>query len=74
MAEVRKFKPGQNAIAEAIQKAMGEGVRPVTPGGPPKPAQASTTGAPATAPITAATFFVNDFSMTASDEDADSDD
>lgn len=73
MAEVRKFKPGQNAIAEAIQKAMGEGVRPVTPGGPPKPGQASAAGTPATTPITAATFFVNDFGMTTIEDDADRD-
>ncbi len=47
MAEIRKFDPAAgNAIAQALKAAMGEPVRPVTPGGPPVPrAQGS---APAT--------------------------
>ena len=36
MAEIRKFDPAAgNAIAQALREAMGEPVRPVTPGAPP---------------------------------------
>ncbi|GAB3706756.1 hypothetical protein [Mariniluteicoccus flavus] len=45
MAEVRKFKPGSSPIADAIAKAMGENVRPTTPGAPP--AAKPTSAAPA---------------------------
>lgn len=38
MAEVRKFNPASNAIRDAIAKAMGEPVRPTTPGEPAKKA------------------------------------
>ena len=38
MAEIRKFKPGAGGeIAQALAKAMGEGVRPATPGAAPEP-------------------------------------
>ncbi|WP_203568025.1 hypothetical protein [Aestuariimicrobium ganziense] len=38
MAEIRKFTPAAGGtIAQALAKAMGETVRPVTPGAPPKP-------------------------------------
>lgn len=35
MAEIRKFKPTTGAIAEALAAAMGEPIRPVTPGSRP---------------------------------------
>ncbi|MEA4943880.1 MAG: hypothetical protein VB080_05500 [Propionicimonas sp.] len=39
MAEIRKYDPARgNAIAEALRAAMGEPVRPVTPGDGPRPA------------------------------------
>ncbi|MCW5951593.1 MAG: hypothetical protein KIT69_05010 [Propionibacteriaceae bacterium] len=35
MAEIRKFDPAAgNAIAQALRQAMGDPVRPVTPGAP----------------------------------------
>lgn len=42
MAEVRKFNPASNAIRDAVARAMGEPVRPATPGEPaaPKPSPA----------------------------------
>lgn len=36
MAEIRKHNPAHNAISDAIAKAMGEPVRPVTPGASPR--------------------------------------
>lgn len=35
MADTRKFQPSTSAVGEAIRAALGEGVRPVTPGGTP---------------------------------------
>lgn len=35
MAEIRKFKPATGAIADALAAAMGEPIRPVTPGSRP---------------------------------------
>lgn len=63
MAEVRKFKPGQSAISEAIEKAMGQGVRPVTPGGSRDPNK-TYAAQPAAATITASTFLVSDEFLT----------
>lgn len=41
MAETRKYDPAAgNAIAQALRQAMGEPVRPHTPGGPDSPAAA----------------------------------
>ncbi|WP_425307930.1 hypothetical protein AADG42_03975 [Ammonicoccus fulvus] len=61
MAEVRKFSPGKGGhIAEAIAKAMGESVRPITPGGPPAPSPAKPTKTDGPSAITASTFFVSD--------------
>lgn len=58
MAEVRKFKPGAGSqIAEAVAKAMGESVRPITPGAPPEPTQ-KPQSAPTTLSVTAASSFV----------------
>lgn len=38
MAEIRKYDPAKgNAIVEALRAAMGEPVRPVTPGERPAP-------------------------------------
>ncbi|MGA4506516.1 hypothetical protein ACQB6R_13290 [Propionibacteriaceae bacterium G1746] len=49
MAEIRKFAPGRGGdIAQALAKAMGEGVRPATPGAGDKPAPRSK--APAAGP------------------------
>ncbi len=51
MAEIRKFDPAAgNAIAQALREAMGEPVRPVTPGEPAghpaaKPSQETTQAA-----------------------------
>lgn len=43
MAEIRKFDPAAgNAIAQALRQAMGDPVRPVTPGAPaPSPSDAT---------------------------------
>ncbi len=42
MAEIRKHNPAQgNAIAEALKAAMGEPVRPATPGAQPAVAPAA---------------------------------
>ena len=58
MAEVRKFKPGAGSqIAEAVAKAMGESVRPITPGAPPEPMR-KPQSAPTTISVTAASSFV----------------
>lgn len=47
MAEIRKFDPAAgNAIAQALKAAMGEPVRPVTPGGPPVPRAPGSAPAP----------------------------
>lgn len=46
MAEIRKHDPAAgNAIAQALRAAMGETVRPITPG-EPKPSAAPKTDAP----------------------------
>lgn len=37
MAEIRKHKQTNSAIAQAIEAAMGASVRPTTPGAPPEP-------------------------------------
>ncbi|MCI1749697.1 MAG: hypothetical protein LKI24_17680 [Acidipropionibacterium sp.] len=39
MAEIRKFKPATGAIADALAAAMGEPIRPVTPGSRPAGAE-----------------------------------
>ncbi|WP_432560085.1 hypothetical protein [Granulicoccus sp. GXG6511] len=62
MAEVRKVTPGRGGlIAAAVEKAMGESVRPITPGGSPDP---SKKGIPVPSavetPITASSFLLND--------------
>ncbi|MFZ0530659.1 MAG: hypothetical protein WAL91_08995 [Propionicimonas sp.] len=64
MAEIRKHDPVQgNAIVEALRTAMGDPIRPVTPG---KPA----TSKPAAAPAT--TSWVNlSFTTTDPDDTAD---
>lgn len=46
MAEIRKHRPGQSAVAEAIEKAMGAAVKPVTPGAPSQPGRPSAAGVP----------------------------
>ncbi|MGJ6981229.1 hypothetical protein ACSDQ9_11980 [Aestuariimicrobium soli] len=62
MAEIRKFSPGTGgAIAQALAKAMGESVRPTTPGAPPElgPAHDEAVTAPVKpAPTSAASFVV----------------
>lgn len=41
MAEIRKFDPAMgNAIAQALRQAMGDPVRPLSPGEPTAPAAA----------------------------------
>lgn len=48
MAEIRKFDPAAgNAIAQALRQAMGEPVRPVTPGTPANSPAAVTPDEPA---------------------------
>lgn len=79
MAEVRKFKPGQSAIAEAVQKAMGESVRPVAPGGSPdpgkpEPTSATVTGQAAATPITATSFLVSEQFLVPADDPAEQSD
>ncbi|WP_420175659.1 hypothetical protein [Luteococcus sp. OSA5] len=38
MAEIRKHRPSAGSpIAQALEKALGASVRPVTPGAPPQP-------------------------------------
>ncbi len=49
MAEIRKFDPAAgNAIAQALKAAMGEPVRPVTPGKPATTTPAEADQPPAT--------------------------
>lgn len=63
MAEVRKFKPGQgNQISEAIARAMGESVRPATPGASPEPGrkQPPQAAAPNITSFSATTFGTSD--------------
>ena len=53
MAEIRKFTQGRGGeIAQALAKAMGEGVRPATPGdgGTPTPRATAPASAPASGP------------------------
>jgi hypothetical protein len=60
MAEVRKVRPGKGGhIAQAIAKAMGETVRPITPGGSPDPSQTSRVK-PTEHTVTATSFVFND--------------
>lgn len=60
MAEVRKFRPGQGGhIAQAIAKAIGEPVRPITPGGSPDPSRTKE-ASPAPLTMTATSFTVSD--------------
>ncbi|MGC4152626.1 MAG: hypothetical protein QM628_06050 [Propionicimonas sp.] len=48
MAEIRKFDPAAgNAIAQALRQAMGDPVRPVTPGTPANSPAAETPQEPA---------------------------
>lgn len=69
MAEVRKVRPGKGGhIAQAIAKAMGESVRPITPGGSPDPSKASETVSQSYA-VTSTSFVVNDTFLMPSDED-----
>ena len=37
MAETRKYQPSTSAVGDAIRAALGESVRPVTPGSAPGP-------------------------------------
>lgn len=62
MAEVRKVTPGRGGIiAAAVEKALGESVRPITPGGSPDPSAAPIpVPNAATTPITASSFLLND--------------
>lgn len=60
MAEVRKFRQGNGGhIAQAIARALGESVRPITPGGSPDPSKTNEASPPASA-VTAASFAVSD--------------
>lgn len=53
MAEIRKYDPAKgNAIVEALRAAMGEPVRPVTPGERPAPRAAHPETPPATSWVT----------------------
>ncbi|MEL4357229.1 MULTISPECIES: hypothetical protein [unclassified Luteococcus] len=58
MAEIRKHKPSAGSpVAQALEKALGASVRPVTPGAPPQPnapKQAPTTKPPTITSATAA--------------------
>lgn len=76
MAEVRKVKPGRGGhIAQAIAKAMGESIRPITPGGSPDPSK--TREAASTSHAVTATSFVvsNEFLLpSATDEESESED
>lgn len=48
MAEIRKYDPSKgNAIAEALRAAMGDPIRPATPGRPETAAPPQPTPAPA---------------------------
>ncbi len=50
MAEIRKYDPAKgNAIAEALRAAMGDPIRPATPGLPTSTTPAAPTTAPAQA-------------------------
>ena len=55
MAEIRKFTQGKGGdIAQALARAMGESVRPATPGdgGPPRPkSKSAVTGPTATSGV-----------------------
>ncbi|MDO5682588.1 MAG: hypothetical protein Q4G46_07155 [Propionibacteriaceae bacterium] len=78
MAEVRKVTPGRGGlIAAAVEKAMGESVRPITPGGSPNPGStANPADKPGVAdsPITASSFLVNDAFLVFEQPQADADD
>ena len=62
---------GQGYSNKAIAKAMGESVRPITPGGSPDPSQAKPTKTDGPSAITASTFFVSDEFLTVSTPPSD---
>lgn len=39
MAETRKYRPSGSLVGDAVRAALGESVRPVTPGGRPDPSE-----------------------------------
>ncbi|HEY5844995.1 MAG TPA: hypothetical protein VIU87_26680 [Mycobacterium sp.] len=64
MAETRKYQPSSNAVGDAIRAALGETVRPVTPGSTPAPATKKPTEA-----VTVRTFTFGAGSRAAEPED-----
>ena len=69
MAEIRKYDPAKgNAIVEALRSALGDPIRPVTPGEP------APTRKPSVAPATTTSWVTfNVAQASASDEAADQD-
>lgn len=70
MAEIRKYDPAKgNAIVEALRSAMGDPIRPVTPG-EPAPARK-----PAVTPASTTTSWVTfNVAQPSPDEEADDED
>lgn len=81
MAEVRKVSPGRGGpIAAAVEKAIGESVRPITPGGSPDPSRPAPIPVPSAAetPLTASSFLLSEdfvvYAETAEDSEGETDD
>lgn len=81
MAEVRKVTPGRGGfIAAAVEKAIGESVRPVTPGGRPDPSRPTPIPVPSAVetPLTVGSFLVSEefvvYAHTPEDTEDDADD
>lgn len=63
MAEVRKVSPGRGGlIAAAVEKAIGESVRPITPGGSPDPSRPTPVPVPSAVetPLTVSSFLISE--------------
>ncbi|MFT3971550.1 MAG: hypothetical protein QM695_15060 [Micropruina sp.] len=58
MAETRKYRPSGSLVGDAVRAALGESVRPVTPGGRPDPSEKPPVAEPesSTPAVTVRTF------------------
>ncbi len=57
MAETRKYRPSGSLVGDAVRAALGESVRPVTPGGRPDPTDETAKTEPESSPaVTVRTF------------------
>lgn len=51
MAETRKYRASSSLVGDAVRAALGESVRPVTPGGRPDPTEATAPATSETPPV-----------------------